>query len=150
MPPRKRKKQPQTIILDVPFDSDLALRIGKISEQTKLSLPDLVQKWVLQEESLIGLMRYGKEQMPAQTDGEYPSTDQRQATDVQEEDETAEDGPGSPNYRKMLFKRAKKLRKEGITLRGIAETFNEEKLPTVSGTGKWYTSSITWLMNSKL
>ena len=37
----------------------------------------------------------------------------------------------------------------GITLKKIAETFNDEKVSTVSGTGKWYASSINNLMKSK-
>jgi hypothetical protein len=48
----------------------------------------------------------------------------------------------------MLAKRVKKLKKEGKTLVKIAEIFNEENLPTISGKGKWYSSSITWLLNS--
>jgi hypothetical protein len=50
----------------------------------------------------------------------------------------------------MALKRnAKKLKKEGMSQQKIAETFNEEKVATVSGTGKWYSSSINTLLNLK-
>jgi hypothetical protein len=42
----------------------------------------------------------------------------------------------------------KNLKKEGMTLVKIAEIFNEENVQTVSGKGKWYSSSITNLLNS--
>jgi len=59
-------------------------------------------------------------------------------------------GRDNPYYRKALVKRARKLKKEDMTLKKIAETFNEEKVVTVSGTGKWYSSSIAILLNSKI
>ena len=55
----------------------------------------------------------------------------------------------SPGYRKELVKRAKMLKKEGMTHNKIAKTFNDEKVPTVSGTGKWYANSIANLLKSK-
>ena len=55
----------------------------------------------------------------------------------------------SPGYRKELVKRAKMLKKDGMTHNKIAKTFNDEEIPTVSGAGKWYASSINHLLNSK-
>ena len=69
---------------------------------------------------------------------------------VREQAETEKIDPNSPNYRKILIKRAKKLKKKGITLAKIAEIFNEENLQTVSGKGKWYSSSIINLLSSKI
>ena len=60
--------------------------------------------------------------------------------------ETIPSDLGNPNYRKTLIKRAQKLKKEGMTLKKIAETFNEEKVATMSGTGNWYPSSIANLL----
>jgi intein-encoded DNA endonuclease-like protein len=57
--------------------------------------------------------------------------------------------PNSPDYRKTLVKKTKKLKKEGMTLKQIAETFNDEKVLTLSGTGKWYASSINNLLSKK-
>ena len=137
---KKMKDQPKRILLEVPSDSDLLLRLEKISEQTGLSSLSLLQKWILQEESLIGVIQRSKKPAPKRVEA-HPSVS-KSAKSVQYD-------PRNPNYRKMLLKRALKLKKEGMTLKKIAETFNDEKIPTVSGTGKWYPSSINNFLNSK-
>ena len=55
----------------------------------------------------------------------------------------------SPGYRKEILKMAGTLKKKGMTHNKIAKTFNDGKIPTVSGTGKWYASSIANLLHSK-
>ena len=146
---RKLKNQPEIISLEVPLSSDLPSRIEKISEQTGLSLFNLFQKWVLQEESMIELVQRGKERTITNI-GSQQDSDPLLNPDVQESKETLEVNPNDgQNYRKMLLKRAIKLKKEGTTLKTIAETFNSENLPTVSGTGKWYSSSVAWLLSTK-
>jgi hypothetical protein len=138
---------PGTILLEVPADSDLPLRIEKISEQTGMPLLDLFQKWVLQEESLLGLMQRGKTQTTKQAETLSPTSSQ-QIPDVRKQEKAAQIDPNSPEYRKALVKRIQKLKKEGMTLVKIAEIFNKENVLTLSGKGKWYSSSITWLLNS--
>ena len=134
------KDLPKTILLELPFESDLPLRLEKISGQTGLSSLSLLQKWILQEESLIGVIQRSKE--PASKRAEaHPS--------VSKSEDTVPYDPSNPNYRKILVKKAMKLKKDGMTLKKIAETFNDKKVPTVSGTGKWYSSSINILLNSK-
>ena len=113
----------QNIFLEALSDNDLSLRIEKISEQTGLSPLNLFQKWVLQEESLIGLIQRSKTQTTEQAETRS-STSQQQAPDVQEQEEAPKIDPESPDYRKVLIKRAKKLKKEGVTLVKIAEIFN--------------------------
>jgi hypothetical protein len=139
--------EPQNIFLEALADNDLSLRIEKISEQTGLSPLNLFQKWVLQEESLIGLVQRSKAQTTEQVETRS-QTSQQQVSDVQEQEEAPKIDTESPDYRKVLIKRAKKLKKEGATLVKIAEIFNEENLPTVTGRGKWYSSSITNLLKS--
>ena len=141
------KQASEKITLEVPVGSDLPSRLGKISKQSGLSHTDLIQKWILQEEFLIGLAKYGKEYVAAKAKKSRRAA-RRQIPDFEEQEETVTVEHGSPNYRKMLAQRAKKLKKEGMTLKKIAETFNEGKVATVSGTGKWYTSSVSWLLNS--
>jgi hypothetical protein len=138
---------PKSILEEVLADSDLPLKIAKISEQTGLSPLDLFRKWVLQEESLIGLMQRNKAQTTEQAETRS-STPPRETPTVREQKEAPKIDPESPDYRAVLVKRIKKLKKEGMTIVKIAETFNEENLPTMSGKGKWYSSSITWLLNS--
>jgi hypothetical protein len=125
--------EPKSFFLDVPADSDLPLRIKKISEQTGLSSLNLFQKWVLQEESLIGLMQHDKAQTTAQVETRPHNPASQELPDVREQEETAKIDPESPDYRKVLVKRIKRLQKEGMTLVKIAETFKKENLQTLSG-----------------
>ena len=143
------KNRPDKTLLEVPIDSDLPLRLDKISEQTGLSPLNLFQKWILQEEFLLGFMKYNKEQAAKQTKVR-PITDWQEILNVLEQEEAGEIDISSPNYRKRLAKMAKKLKKEGMTLKNIAEFFNDERVQTVSGSGQWYSSSIANLLKSKI
>jgi hypothetical protein len=148
---KKAKNSAQAITLQVPVNSDLTSRIEKISEQTGLDVASLLQKGVLQEESLIGLMRPGKGRTVKRPKTRIsPDSSPQDAYDAQEQEEIVDINPGSPNYRQMLVKRARKLKKDGMTLVKIADIYNEEKLPTVSGRGRWYSSSIVNLLNSDM
>ena len=142
--------QDNTAMREISIDGGLLSRIEKISKQTGLDTSNLFQKWVLQEESLIGLIRRGKDQAAAQTEIP-PDVFPRQNPDVRKrkKEKLTETGSAGSDYRKTLVKRAAKLRKEGMTLVKIAEVFNEEKLATLSGKGKWYSSSIIWLLNEE-
>ena len=131
------------------FSKDMVFRIMKIVEQTGLSPTDLVQKWILQEESMIGLMQSRKDQtikqpkMAADTPVKKTVTVRKKgAKDVSLDHK-------NPGYRKELVSKVKKLKKAGMTFKKIAETFNDEKVATISGTGKWYASSINILLNPK-
>ena len=136
MPVRKNiKAQPKTTLLELPSGSDLPLRLNKISEQTGVSSFNLLQKWILQEEFLIGVIQRSKASAPKRAEAR-PGVSK------------SAKGPGTED-RKKLVKRAKQLLKEGKTLKEIAGTFNEEKIPPVSGAGKWYSNSINNLLNSK-
>ena len=144
------KSQTETITLEVPSCSDLSSRIENITKQTGLATADLFQKWVLQEESLIGLMQRqrGGEQTAEQTmtgsDTSETFSHSQPIPGVQKLEETVD--PDSPKYRKILIKMAKKLKKEGLTLVKIAEVFNAENVRTISCKGKWYSSSIMNLL----
>jgi hypothetical protein len=147
---RNVKDQAKEILLEVPFESDLPARIVKISEQTGLSPLNLFQKWVLQEESLIGVLQNSKDRSPKRAEA-HSGVSRSKAPVARKESAKADlPVPKSPDYRKTLAERAIKLKKEGMTLKKIAEIFNEEKAPTVSGTGKWYASSIINLLKSKI
>jgi hypothetical protein len=138
-----------TNILEVLSGSDLSSRIEKLSEQTGLDVQSLLQKWVLQEESLIALMLRGKNHGTEQV--ETPAyVSQQLGSDALKQGKTVEVNPDRSDYRKVLIKRINKLKKEGIPLFKIAKIFNEENLQTLSGKGKWHSSSIIWLLNSKV
>jgi hypothetical protein len=148
---KKTKNSAQAITFQMPADSDLTSRIEKIAAQTGLDTSSLLQKWVLQEESLIGLMRRARGRTAKQPKTRIlPDAFPQDASDAQKQEEIIECNPARPNYRQMLVKRAKKLKKDGMTLVKIADIYNEENLPTVSGRGKWYSSSIVNLLNSNV
>jgi hypothetical protein len=126
------------------FTADMVNRIRDIMIQTGLSPTDLFLKWILQEESLIGLLQSGKGQTAKQPKAamDIPAQKEKDTKAVTQTLDHKTSG-----YRKELVKKAEKLRKKGMTHKKIAETFNDEKVPTVSGTGKWYSSSINILLN---
>jgi len=142
---KKNVKDQSEKSLRRPMISDeLLFRIVQIAGQTNLSPPDLVLKWVLQEESLIGSIQSGIWQAIKQpkTAMDIPVQKEKGAKDVSLSHKNQE-------YKKELVKKAEMLKKKGMTHKKIAEAFNDEKVPTVSGTGKWYASSINILLNSK-
>ena len=95
-------------------------------------------------------MQSHKEPMKEQTEKRPGVAPQKNTAAQKKNSESIPPNTGNPSYRKTLIKRVQKLKKEGMTLKKIADTFNEEKVPTVSGTGKWYTSSISLLFKSKV
>ncbi|MDR1621783.1 MAG: hypothetical protein LBS00_05355, partial [Synergistaceae bacterium] len=60
------KSQVETTLPEISIDRGLLSRIEKISEQTGLDTSALLQKWILQEETLIGFMQRSKEQTVTQ------------------------------------------------------------------------------------
>jgi chorismate-pyruvate lyase len=147
--PKNEKSQPKTISLEVPIDSALSSKIENISKQTGLGIQDLLRKWVLQEESLIGLMQHSRNQATEEPQTRSIAVSQ-EVSSVPKLKEIEATNPDSPDYRKVLIKIVKRLKKEGMTLIKIAELFNNEKVQTVSGKGKWYSSSINNLLHQKV
>jgi hypothetical protein len=153
------KKQTKTNFpSEMPVNSDLSARVQKISEQTGLSPQDLFRKWVLQEESLIGLMRQGQSGKEQKTQKAQAAERKETRTKISRQPVPASrkrkeaqkaDSHDGEKYQKTLIQRAAKLKKEGMTLVKIAEVFNAENLQTISGKGKWYASSLIRLLNSK-
>ena len=147
---RGTKKPAKTIsLLEVQSGSDLSVRLEKISGQTGLSPMSLLQKWILQEETLIGLMQRNKGPMAEQAETSPDNDPKRNLDSKKKMSKAIPSGYGSSNNREKLVKMASKLKKSGMALKKIAETFNEEKIPTISGVGKWYPGSINNLLKSK-
>ena len=48
----------------------------------------------------------------------------------------------SEDYRQTLSQRIQNMRDEGTSFVKIADQLNQEGVPTVSGIGKWYASSV--------
>jgi hypothetical protein len=138
----------------IPLGSDLAHRLRKISEMTGLSDHELLQKWIVQEESNLHVLQHYAEgiQLKLKHDlaGCLDGPPQRNQNDQQESLETNEEleegSDQKQDYRQLLLQRIQDMRQQGITLSKIATQFNEEEVPTISGTGKWYSSSISQLL----
>jgi len=147
---KRAKKNTTKIIslLEIQLDGSLQARIEKISKRTGLSTHNLFQKWILQEETLIGIMRSNKS-MEEQTETSRDDKPQRKPVVRRKSTESVLSDTDSLNYRKTLIKMAMKYKKDGMTLNKIAETFNNEKVLTISGTGKWYSSSVANLLKVK-
>ena len=144
------KKSIKTIpLLKVQTGSDLSVRLEKISGQTGLSPMSLLQKWILQEETQIGLMQRSKEPKAKRAGKNSDVTPQKSTAAPKKRAKANPSESGNTNYRKTLVKRVTELKKSGISLKKIAETLNEEKVATMSGTGKWYPSTISNFLKSK-
>jgi hypothetical protein len=139
------KNRPEESFWKPIINDDLMNRIRIIAEQTRIPPSKLFLKWVLQEETFIGLIQGGKGQTIKQP---KTAADIPVQKSVPAQRESKKDARNQV-YRKELVKKAEKLKKKGMTHKKIAETFNDEKVPTVSGTGKWYSSSINILLNAK-
>ena len=141
---KNKKDRPEKESWKPLISAELLFRIMNIVGQTGISPPDLILKWVLQEESWIGLIQSGKGQTTTQskTALNNPVQKEKDAKDVPLDHK-------STGYRKELVKKAEMLKKKGMTHNKIAKSFNDEKIPTVSGTGKWYASSVNNLLKSK-
>ena len=134
------KNQPEESYRKPLFSEELLFRIKNIVEQTGISQTDLFLKWVLQEESWIGLIQSAQGQTASQskTVVNKPVQKVKGTKDASAKDD-----------RKELVKKAEALKKKGLSYKKIAEIFNDEKIPTMSGAGKWYASSTSNLLKSK-
>lgn len=149
------------ITIGVPLDSDLPKRLQRVSEQTGLLDHELLQKWLTQEESAIHVLQnHGekirltlKQDVADQLTGLMQQMrrtfEQVQSKKLAGAREPVGELPGedeSGERRQALVARVADLRNQGMTLTKIADQFNAEKVPTLSGSGKWHPSTITMLL----
>jgi IS30 family transposase len=136
----KNKVKGHEIIIKIPFDNDLPERLKKISEQTGLFDYELLQKWTIQEESVINVLQNQGEKIRLtlkqdiedqlaslfhkmrQTLEQTP--DKKTEADKRLDESIGKDNPGE--RREALIREVAKLRKEGLTLTKIAEQFNTD------------------------
>jgi hypothetical protein len=141
------KKQEKSVSESYTLSVAMASRVRRILEQTGLSFGDLIQKWTLQEESMISLTRKSVSKPSdiqkniSEPKSKGPRSRRKKATQSEAQ--------GEPGDRTSLFKKAEDLKKGGASLVKIASLFNEENIPTTSGTGKWYGSSIALLLKKR-
>jgi hypothetical protein len=152
---KKEKPSEESFKIKLPSGSDLPKRMERISDLTGLSNYELVQKWLVQEESLLNASsRYYVETMQSK----FQESFTEQLRSLLREFRKADKPAGKPetekktkpekskDYRQTLSQKIQKLRDEGMSFVKIAERFNQEGVSTLSGSGKWYASSVFQLL----
>jgi hypothetical protein len=146
----KKKKEDVTrasdTVMEISLDSTLLDKLQKISEATGLSNQELFQKWITQEESVLHVLEYYVDQQnKAPQPVEKP---QRKSSPVHEELEESTESDKTQDYRKTLLQKILALKKQRMPLTKIAAQFNEEGIATISGSGKWYSSTISYILST--
>ncbi|MDR1378941.1 MAG: hypothetical protein LBJ36_07800 [Synergistaceae bacterium] len=145
-----RGRKARKINIDVPVDSDLPIRLKSVSEQTKLSYCELLEKWLFTEER----ENQANEKHREEEFLKWTQQFEARLADIQSQlfalwkKPEEEGGPSEQDYRRVLLQRIRNLRNEGMSFVKISEMFNKEGVPTVSGTGKWYPSSISQFLTT--
>jgi hypothetical protein len=155
---KKGKARKNSLVIEFPANSNLPERLQSLVEKTGLDVCELLQKWVTQEENAFdtrwkGLTKYQKRTVEALE--EY-------IRDLKQKDKTSA-APATASVKKAapekskpakktaepkqskkedVVKKIKALKAEGLAFKAIADRLNEEGIPTISGKGKWYGSSV--------
>jgi DNA invertase Pin-like site-specific DNA recombinase len=61
-----------------------------------------------------------------------------------------ENGQLVPTERYAIVERVHRLKSSGMTLAAIAQVFNNERVPTGSGSGRWYAASVARVLKAPL
>jgi hypothetical protein len=145
MTPEEREKVMS--ILQVPPDTTLPDRLIKVIQYTNLSFRGLLEKWLHQEETSIEATKLAQEEILKQVETRVAILEKKvlrlEGKDMRRED------PNKAQYKRMLVSQILSFRKAGKTYKQIADLFNEEGTHTVSGRGKWTTTSIMQLLYAK-
>ena len=150
----KKKGKPFGKIFEIkiPSGSGLPERLERISGLTGLSDYELLQKWIVHEESVLNASRYYAETMQAKLQQNFTEQLRSVSYELQKRGELQKTGKPkaakemkpekSEDYRQTLSQRIQNMRDEGTSFVKIADQLNQEGVPTVSGIGKWYASSV--------
>jgi hypothetical protein len=134
-------------ILQIPPDSSLPDRIIKVIQYTSLSYRGLLEKWLHQEEASIEAAKLAEEEILKRVETRIDILEKKvlrlEGKDMRWED------PSRAQYKRMLVSQVLSFRKAGKTYKQIADLFNEEGTHTISGRGKWTTTSIMNLLYAK-
>jgi hypothetical protein len=145
MTPEDREKMMSD--LQMPSDSNIPARIIKVIQYTNLSYRGLLEKWLHQEEASIEAAKRAEEEISKRVE-ERIELLQKQILRLEGKAVRTEE-PSKAEYRKMLIRQVLALRKAGKTYKQVAELFNEEGTPTISGRGKWSPTSVMLLLDAK-
>jgi hypothetical protein len=144
------KRTRKLINIEVPVDSDLPARLENVSTQTRLSYGELLEKWLFLEERDIHVSAKHREEEFLKWTQQFET----KLADIQSQlfalwkKPEDEGGPTEQDYRRVLLQRIRNLRNDGMSFVKISEQFNKEGVPTVSGSGRWYPSSISQFLTT--
>jgi hypothetical protein len=134
-------------ILRVPPDTTHPDRLMKVIQYTSLSFRGLLEKWLHQEEASIEAAKLAKDEILRQVETRIDILEKKvlrlEGKRVRWEDRD------KVEFKRMLVSEILSFRKAGKTFKQIADLFNEENTPTLSGRGKWSTASIMRLFYAK-
>ncbi|MDR1979906.1 MAG: hypothetical protein LBQ42_14330 [Synergistaceae bacterium] len=152
---KKKKSLVKAANLEIP--KDLQDRVQNILERTKLSYQELLQKWLTQEENPIDPICSGDEDfmnMKWKKNVDAQLNDFRRqlsalvgppAVDLPVPAEN--EASGKEEYRRTILDKIRVLREQRVTYTDIARQFNSDGVATLSGTGKWYASTISQILS---
>jgi hypothetical protein len=145
MTPEEREKM--MAALQIPPESTIPDRLVKVIQYTSLSYRGLLEKWLHQEEVSIEAAKLAEEEISRRAEERIAALEKKV---LRLEGKTVRaEYPEKAQDRRMLVSQALSLRKAGKTYKQIAELFNEEKAPTVSGRGKWSPAMVIHLLGNK-
>jgi hypothetical protein len=145
MTPEERKRLMS--ILQVPPDTALPDRLIKVIQYTSLSFRGLLEKWLHQEEASIEAAKLAKEEILRQVETRIDILEKKVLR--LEGKRVRWDDRDKTEFKRMLVSEILSFRKAGKTFKQIADLFNEERTPTLSGRGEWSTASVMRLFYPK-
>jgi hypothetical protein len=169
--PIRKKSAPdieQTLTISLPASSDLPEKLRRLSEATGAEPHDLIAKWLDLEEKLFSVQRSLQEVIFSRWQLNVEAQAAELSKQFLQSDDTAfkkkikpQKKPVSPKtktratapedeLRKTILEKVEALRAQGMTLQAITQNLNTERVPTLSGRGEWYTSTLSrFLSKSK-
>jgi hypothetical protein len=169
--PRRKKNAPdteQTLTISLPASSDLPERFRRLSEETGAEPHDLIEKWLDLEEKLSSVQRclqdmvFSRWRLNVEAQAAELNKEFLQSDDAANEKEIRpQKKPVSPKTKtrvvapetglgETVLKKVEALKAQGMTLRAIAQSLNTDRVPTLSGRGEWYASTLSrFLSKSK-
>ena len=145
MTPEERERMMS--ILKIPPGTAIPDRLTEVMRHTNLSYPGLLEKWLHEEEASIEAAQRTEEEISKRVE-ERVAILEKKVLRLENKDMRWQ-SPTRAQYKQMLVFEVLSFRKPGKTYKQIAELFNEEGTHTVSGRGKWTTTSIHQLLYSK-
>jgi hypothetical protein len=145
MTPEERERMMS--ILQVPQDTTIPDRLIKVIQYTSLSFRGLLEKWLHQEEASIEAAKLAKEEILRQVETRIDILEKKVLR--LEGKRVRWDDRDKVEFKRMLVSEILSFRKAGKTFKQIADLFNGERTPTLSGKGKWSTASVMRLFYPK-